>query len=208
MSQPTVDGQPEGAVLDAARPAGADARDQAAPRLLGADAAEQSAPRLLGADAAEQSAPRLPSPGDDGREGLMAGVVDEIGSMMVEAKRTIAAAASRFDPDVPPTAFYVLRYVMKHQPCSAGDIVKAMAMDKSAVSRQVTLLREAGFIDVVADTADGRVMMLRSTSRAEDRMLEVRHENRAVFRTHVEGWTDAELDEFAGWLRRFNTPAG
>ena len=195
MSQPTVDGQPEGAVLDAPRPAGAGASDPAAPRLLGADA-----------DA--QAAPRLPSSADDGREGHMASVVDEIGSMMVEAKRTIAAAASRFDPDVPPTAFYVLRYVMKHQPCSAGDIVKAMAMDKSAVSRQVTLLREAGFVDVVPDTADGRVMTLRSTDRAEARMLEVRHENRAVFRTHVEGWTDAELAEFAGWLRRFNTPAG
>ena len=195
MSQPIVDGQPEGAVLDAPRPAGAEASDPAAPRLLGVDA-----------DA--QAAPRLPSSADDGREGHMASVVDEIGSMMVEAKRTIAAAASRFDPDVPPTAFYVLRYVMKHQPCSAGDIVKAMAMDKSAVSRQVTLLREAGFVDVVPDAADGRVMTLGSTDRAEARMLEVRHENRAVFRTHVEGWTDAELAEFAGWLRRFNTPAG
>ncbi|MCJ0701956.1 MarR family winged helix-turn-helix transcriptional regulator [Frigoribacterium faeni] len=152
------------------------------------------------------SAPRLPSPDDEGREGLMAGVVDEIGSMMVEAKRTIAAAASRFDPDVPPTAFYVLRYVMKHQPCTAGDIVKAMAMDKSAVSRQVALLRDAGFVDVVADASDGRVSMLRSTERADARMLEVRHENRAVFRSHVEGWTDDELGEFAGWLRRFNTP--
>jgi hypothetical protein len=28
-----------------------------------------------------------------------------------------------------------------------------------------------------------------------------------VFRSHVEGWTDDELSEFAGWLRRFNTPA-
>ena len=44
--------------------------------------------------AAGQAAPHLPGPDDDGREGLMAGVVDEIGSMMVEAKRTIAAAAS------------------------------------------------------------------------------------------------------------------
>lgn len=194
MSQPTVDGQPEGAVSDAPRPSGGEAADQAAPRLLGAEGSDQAAPRL-------------PGPDDDGREGLMAGVVDEIGSMMVEAKRTIAAAASRFDPDVPPTAFYVLRYVMKHQPCSAGDIVKAMAMDKSAVSRQVTLLREAGFVDVVPDPADGRVMTLRSTERAESRMLEVRHENRAVFRNHVEGWSDDELAEFAGWLRRFNTPA-
>lgn len=176
MSQPTDDGTPAGAVLDAPRPAGV-------------------------------TAPRLASPDDDGREGLMASVVDEIGSMMVEAKRTIAAAASRFDPDVPPTAFYVLRYVMKHQPCTAGDIVKAMALDKSAVSRQVALLREAGFVDVVPDAADGRVMTLGSTDRAEVRMLEVRHENRAVFRSHVEGWTDDELAEFAGWLHRFNTPA-
>jgi DNA-binding MarR family transcriptional regulator len=181
MSQPTDDRTPAGAVLDAPRPAGP--------------------------EAPEQAAPRLPGPDDAGREGLMAGVVDEIGSMMVEAKRTIAAAASRFDPDVPPTAFYVLRYVMKHQPCTAGDIVKAMAMDKSAVSRQVALLRDAGFVDVVADATDGRVSMLRSTERADARMLEVRHENRAVFRSHVEGWTDDELSEFAGWLRRFNTPA-
>jgi DNA-binding MarR family transcriptional regulator len=179
MSQPTDDRTPAGAVLDAPRPAGP--------------------------EAPEQAAPRLPGPDDAGREGLMAG--DEIGSMMVEAKRTIAAAASRFDPDVPPTAFYVLRYVMKHQPCTAGDIVKAMAMDKSAVSRQVALLRDAGFVDVVADATDGRVSMLRSTERADARMLEVRHENRAVFRSHVEGWTDDELAEFAGWLRRFNTPA-
>ena len=169
MSQPTDDGQPGGAVLDA---------------------------------------PRLPEADDEGREGLMASVVDEIGSLMVEAKRTIAAAASRFDPDVPPTAFYVLRYVMKHQPCTAGEIVRAMAMDKGAVSRQVALLREAGFVDVVADASDGRVSMLRSTERAEARMLEVRHENRAVFRSHVEGWTDDELGQFSGWLHRFNTPAG
>ena len=63
-------------------------------------------------------------------------------------------------------------------------------------------------VDVVPDAADGRVMTLRSTERAESRMLEVRHENRAVFRNHVEGWSDGELAEFAGWLRRFNTPAG
>ena len=204
MSQPTDDTPPGGAVLDARRPSGPDVRDDGAPRLLGADGGE--APRLPAADDGDE-APRLPAADDEGREGLMAGVVDEIGSMMVEAKRTIAAAASRFDPDEPPTAFYVLRYVMKHQPCSAGDIVKAMAMDKSAVSRQVTLLREAGFVDMVPDAADGRVMTLRSTARADARMLEVRHENRAVFRTHVEGWTDDELAEFAGWLRRFNTPA-
>jgi DNA-binding MarR family transcriptional regulator len=198
MSQPIDDGTAAGAVLDAPRPAEADAPGLPdASRPAGADA-----PRPAGVDA-----PRLPGRDDDGREGLMASVVDEIGSMMVEAKRTIAAAASRFDPDVPPTAFYVLRYVMKHQPCTAGDIVKAMALDKSAVSRQVALLREAGFVDVAPDAADGRVTMLASTARADARMLEVRHENRAVFRSHVEGWTDDELAEFAGWLHRFNTPA-
>ena len=64
-----------------------------------------------------------------------------------------------------------------------------------------------GVVDVVADASDGRVSTLRSTERAESRMLEVRHENRAVFRSHVEGWTDDELAQFAGWLHRFNTPA-
>ncbi|WP_423922594.1 MarR family winged helix-turn-helix transcriptional regulator [Frigoribacterium sp. 2-23] len=148
----------------------------------------------------------LAAPGDDGREGLMASVVDEIGTMLVQAKRTIADAASRFDDDVAPAAFFVLRYVSKHGPCTSGDIVKAMSSDKSSVSRHVTALREAGFVHVDADQADGRVLRLTTTPKAEQRILELRHENRAMFRSHVDDWTDAELTEFRDWLSRFNAP--
>ena len=153
---------------------------------------------------AAPAAPALPLPGHDDREGVMATVVDEVSSLLVTAKKTVQDAATRFDVELPPSAFYVLRYVAKHGPCASGDVARAMNMDKSAVSRQVTSLREHGYVDVVADSSDGRVLLLTVTERATQRLLAVRHEHRATFRSHVDGWTDDELREFAGWLRRFN----
>jgi len=150
------------------------------------------------------AAPALPVPGDDDREGVMATLVDEVSTLLVSAKKTIQDAATRFDVELPPSAFYVLRWVSKHGPCTSGEVARAMNMDKSAVSRQVTSLREHGYVDVVPDASDGRVLHLSVTERAGERLLALRHEHRATFRSHVDGWTDDELREFAGWLRRFN----
>lgn len=138
------------------------------------------------------------------REALLASIVDEVATLLVTAKRTIHDAAVRFDGDVPPSAYYVLRHVFKHGPCTSGDVVRATGMDKSAVSRHVTLLREHDYVDVVPDATDGRVLLLTSTDRAHARLDEVRRSHRASFRAHVDGWSDADLADFATRLHRFN----
>jgi DNA-binding MarR family transcriptional regulator len=112
--------------------------------------------------------------------------------------------AARFSSELPPSGFWVLRYVVKNAPVAPGAIVAQVGMDKSVVSRHLRLLRDLGFVTSVPDPADGRASLYEPTAAALQRMEDIRHEVQAAYAGVLDDWSDDDVREFVRLLAAFN----
>lgn len=112
--------------------------------------------------------------------------------------------ANRFSSELPPSGFWVLRYVVKNAPVAPGAIVAQVGMDKSVVSRHLRLLRDLGFVTSVPDPADGRASLYEPTRAALKRMDDIRHEVQAAYAGVLDDWSDDDVREFVRLLAAFN----
>ena len=110
--------------------------------------------------------------------------------------------AARFDPDLSPLAFGILRYVMIHGPVRSADLVGKFDLDKASVSRQIRALRDRGLIDSTPDPQDGRAGLLVATDEAKVSVEEYREQTRQQYRAVLDQWTEDEVVEFGRLLRR------
>jgi DNA-binding MarR family transcriptional regulator len=130
-------------------------------------------------------------------EGEMARIVRATRAFLLEN-------ATRFSSELPPSGFWVLRYVVKNAPVAPGAIVAQVGMDKSVVSRHLRLLKDLGFVTSVPDPADGRASLYDPTAAALQRMEEIRHEVQASYAGVLDDWSDADVREFVRLLGAFN----
>ena len=79
-------------------------------------------------------------------------------------------------------------------------------MDKSAVSRLIRDLKQAGILRATPDLEDRRATLLSITALGEKRLKKVQEQTGLVFHERLERWSDEDLATFAELLRRFNTP--
>ena len=112
--------------------------------------------------------------------------------------------ATRFQPELSPLAFGILRYVMQHPPVRSADIVAKFGLDKASVSRQIRTLRDVGLIDSTPDPSDGRAGLLVATDEARRTYEKYRDQTRMRYRAVLDDWSDEELDSFARMLRRLS----
>ena len=112
--------------------------------------------------------------------------------------------AARFEPELSPLAFGILRYVMLHPPVRSADIVTKFGLDKGTVSRQIRVLRDAGLIDSSPDPSDRRAGLLVATDVARETYEQYRQETRDEYRGVLDEWTDEDLEAFARMLRRLS----
>jgi len=100
--------------------------------------------------------------------------------------------------------YLVLRYVMAHEPIRAGDVAAGLSMDKSAVSRQLTALRDSGLIEAQPDPEDGRASLVVGSAKANERLDEFRVELKADYQRILASWDAADIEAFARLLNKFN----
>jgi len=110
--------------------------------------------------------------------------------------------AARFDAELPPLAFGLLRYVIAHGPVRSADVATSFGLDKASVSRTVRLLRENGLIEATPDPQDGRAALLTATDAAIRALQTFREETRGRYRSLLDGWEDDDLDQLAELLGR------
>jgi DNA-binding MarR family transcriptional regulator len=110
----------------------------------------------------------------------------------------------RFDSDLQPAGFAVLRCVVANSPIRAGDIASTLGIDKSAVSRQLTVLRDRGLIDATPDPADGRATLVVATDAALEALGRFRGDVRAEYERILESWDTTDIVTFGALLDKFN----
>lgn len=145
-------------------------------------------------------APASPADRETGEQFIEQGVA----TLYQAARARVKDLAERFAPDLQPATYGILRYIMEHEPLRAGDIVAALGIDKSAVSRQIGTLREMGLIDMRPDPEDGRASLLVASTRAREARVVYRAETSERYASIFREWTDEEIISFAVLLGKFN----
>ena len=120
------------------------------------------------------------------------------------SKARVKRLVEHLDPEMQTAGYLVLRYVMAHEPIRAGDVAAGLSMDKSAVSRQLTALRDSGLIEAQPDPEDGRASLVVGSAKANERLDEFRVELKADYQRILASWDAADIEAFARLLGKFN----
>jgi DNA-binding MarR family transcriptional regulator len=96
----------------------------------------------------------------------------------------------------------LLRTVIAHEPVRASDLAAWQGVDKSTVTPQVRRLEERGFLDRQGDPADKRAALLTATEQGRRKLEEIDEVGVHLFRTALDGWSDADQQALAGLIRR------
>jgi DNA-binding MarR family transcriptional regulator len=150
----------------------------------------------------------IPLPGGDSH---LLDVEQAIAQLHQATRARLRDLAGVFGSDIQPAGYFVMRHVLANSPVRAGDIASALGMDKSAISRQLAILRTRGLIEDRSDPADGRATLVVATDSAREALVRFRGEVRAEYARALGDWDDAEIEQFATLLQKFNrsvsTPA-
>ena len=138
------------------------------------------------------------------RDALSLDIEQGISTLYRASKARVRVLVKHFDPDLQMAGYIVLRHVMTHEPIRAGGIASALDMDKSAVSRQLTMLRESGLIDSYPDPEDGRATLVASSDSAKEALELFRADLKADYQRILASWDESEIEAFARLLGRFN----
>jgi DNA-binding MarR family transcriptional regulator len=120
------------------------------------------------------------------------------------SKARVKRLVEHLDPEMQTAGYLVLRYVIANEPIRAGDVAAGLSMDKSAVSRQLTALRESGLIEAQPDPDDGRASLVVASQKATKRLDEFRVELKADYQRILAEWDAADIADFARLLKKFN----
>lgn len=131
-------------------------------------------------------------------------VAEQVSHLLVRSRRFAASAASAIHPDLQVAGYHVLVWIARNSPAQASGIAAALLMDKSAVSRQLAVLRDLALIDTRPDEHDRRASVLTLSDTAQQALERVRSDARETFWAGLNDWTDADLETFEVLLARFN----
>ena len=106
--------------------------------------------------------------------------------------------------DLDRAGYLLLGRIVAAGPTRLSALADGLSLDLSTISRQVHALEAAGLVGRTTESTDRRASLIAAT----DRGREIYHRNRSVQQAALRGllsdWTDAERDEFARLLTRFN----
>lgn len=101
-------------------------------------------------------------------------------------------------------AYLILGRLFDSGPCRLGDLADASMVTSSTISRQVSGLVAAGYIQKEFDDLDRRACQLSLTERGEAALRDTRAKRREIVRTLLSTWADEDITKFADLLDRLN----
>jgi DNA-binding MarR family transcriptional regulator len=141
---------------------------------------------------------------EDHRTALVGDVGAQQSRLRASGRAVTSAAARRFHPDLPPAAFHVARWLLAFGPGRTTAIAQGVAMDRSAVSRLIDTLLEAGLVRVDADPADGRANAVRLTPAGRRHVTRALQWKGGYFHDRLATWNERDLAELARLVAKLN----
>lgn len=116
---------------------------------------------------------------------------------------TQAGVAAEAGVAIDPIDIAPLYMLGLHGPSRAGDLAAALHVSRPTMSKQLTRLERAGFIDRRADPDDRRAAVVHLSPAGEIAHQRLIARGVSMMHDALSGWDDAEADRFAGQLDRF-----
>lgn len=132
----------------------------------------------------------------------------EMGMVLRRVRRAIAERARMVHPELSAAAYSMLVALGDTGPHRSSELAETFAIDKAAVSRQVQLLEDLGFITRAKDPHDGRAWLLSITPTGVERLQEVDDARRSRFDDRFEDWSVDDLADLVRSLSRYNASFG
>ena len=128
----------------------------------------------------------------------------EVGVLIRRIRKVIHERARAVHPDMQPTSYLLLAWLIDEGPVRASAIAENFAIDKGAISRQLQHLLDLGLVSRVPDPDDGRATLVSASDDAVRRMPDVADHRRKWLDEQLGDWSAAELDGFVDTLARYN----
>lgn len=140
---------------------------------------------------------------DDRTTALLA-VEAEMARIVRAVRITLLESAVRFSPEIQPSGYLVLRHIVANHPTPPGAIIASVGMDKSAVSRQLRILKDLGFVTSEPDPDDRRASLYAPTAETLERMERIRRDVQTAYADTLDDWSENDLAQFVRLLGAFN----
>lgn len=137
----------------------------------------------------------------------VSGIIAEFSDVFAFSRTRWTRYAEEIDSELSGVGLIVLQFVIRKGPVTATGISQMLDMDKSIVSRQLTKLRDLGFIDTAEAPEDRRVQLITGSAKAVKIIDEIQSRWANSYRERFEGWTGEELEALRSGLHRFNATA-
>lgn len=134
-------------------------------------------------------------------------IISEFSQVFAAARSRWARYAEEIHPDLRGPGLMILNTIIRRGPITATGLGRVLDIDKATISRQVSKLREYGFVDARAAESDKRVVLLTSTDTARAALDSVHAETATEYSQRFEEWSDDELELLGDMLHRFNMSA-
>jgi DNA-binding MarR family transcriptional regulator len=139
----------------------------------------------------------------EARRDAVGSIEGSIGRLIRTVRTTLGENASAFSADLRPSAYVIMSVIEALHPVPPAAIIEATGFDKSSVSRQLRILKDAGYIMSAPDPEDRRADLFSPTPDAGERFAAIRAGNRERFSASFDSWSEDEMVTFAQLLDRF-----
>ena len=148
------------------------------------------------------------APSQGSRESRIAEIISEFSELFTFARSRWARYAESIHPELRGVALMILQLVVKKHPITATEISQLLDTDKATVSRQITRLRELGFVEATPAEDDRRVILLGPSEKARAEFVRIRSAWADSYHERFTDWDVDELEILRLGLHRFNLSAG
>lgn len=96
----------------------------------------------------------------------------------------------------------LLKTIRQLAPCSQSQLARALGVSTSSVGVSIKRMQKAGYLKKEPDPKDLRYNTISLTPAGEKICRQAEDEDEALARRRLEGFTDAEIQQFASFLER------
>jgi DNA-binding MarR family transcriptional regulator len=139
----------------------------------------------------------------EARREAVGSIEGAIGRLIRTVRTTLSENASAFSAELRPSAYAIMSVIQAMHPVAPSAIIDATGFDKSSVSRQLRILKDAGYITSSPATEDRRADLFSPTAEAGERFAAIRSGNRERFSASFDAWSEEEIVRFAQLLDKF-----
>lgn len=128
----------------------------------------------------------------------------QLGTMMVQARRSLKSRASAIHPELQPMGFKILMLLAGAGSTQQSELGRQLQMDKALLSRTVKQLELLELAVRSVDPHDGRAMLVAMTERGQERYTAALLGARQQLVNKLSQWDLVEVRRLSDLLARLN----